>query len=307
MPPPGAGEVLLRTLWLSLDPYMRGRMSDAPSYAAPVEIGGVMEGGTVSEVVASQQRRLRGRRHRARPHRLADPCGLERQGPAQARSGARAGLDRARRARHAGHDRLYGLARHRQAASRARRVVVAAASGAVGSVVGQIAQDQGRARGRHRRRRRASAATSRTNSASTPASITARRISPSGSRRPARTASTSISRMSAARCSRRCFRCSTPFARMPVCGLISQYNATVAAGGPNWRAAVHARDADQAAHHPRLHRQRFRRAPRGLPARHGGWLKRGPRQVSRGRRRWARATRRRPSSGCCAARISASG
>src|SRR6201996_3305891 len=52
-PTPGQGEVLLRTIWLSLDPYMRGRMSDAPSYAAPVPIGGVMEGETVSEVVAS--------------------------------------------------------------------------------------------------------------------------------------------------------------------------------------------------------------------------------------------------------------
>ena len=39
---PGAGQMLLRTLWLSLDPYMRGRMSDAPSYAKPVGIGDVM-------------------------------------------------------------------------------------------------------------------------------------------------------------------------------------------------------------------------------------------------------------------------
>src|SRR5712664_3547302 len=52
-PTPSVGEVLLRTIWLSLDPYMRGRMSDGPSYAAPVPIGGVMEGGTVSEVAAS--------------------------------------------------------------------------------------------------------------------------------------------------------------------------------------------------------------------------------------------------------------
>ncbi|MBD5634085.1 MAG: NADP-dependent oxidoreductase [Candidatus Eremiobacteraeota bacterium] len=48
------GEVLLRTIYLSLDPYMRGRMSDAKSYAAPVEVGGVMVGGTVGEVVASE-------------------------------------------------------------------------------------------------------------------------------------------------------------------------------------------------------------------------------------------------------------
>ncbi|HXJ43076.1 MAG TPA: NADP-dependent oxidoreductase [Bryobacteraceae bacterium] len=47
------GEVLLRTLYLSLDPYMRGRMSDAPSYAEPVKIGEVMVGSTVSEVMES--------------------------------------------------------------------------------------------------------------------------------------------------------------------------------------------------------------------------------------------------------------
>ena len=48
------GEVLLRTIFLSLDPYMRGRMSDAKSYADPVQIGEVMVGGTVSEVIASR-------------------------------------------------------------------------------------------------------------------------------------------------------------------------------------------------------------------------------------------------------------
>lgn len=53
MPTPGAGEVLLRTIYLSLDPYMRGRMNDAKSYAAPVELGTVMEGGTVAEVLES--------------------------------------------------------------------------------------------------------------------------------------------------------------------------------------------------------------------------------------------------------------
>lgn len=51
---PGEGEVLTRTLFLSLDPYMRGRMSAAKSYAKPVELGEVMTGGTVGEVVASR-------------------------------------------------------------------------------------------------------------------------------------------------------------------------------------------------------------------------------------------------------------
>ena len=53
IPEPGEGEVLNRTIYLSLDPYMRGRMSDRESYAAPVELGSVMVGGAVSQVVKS--------------------------------------------------------------------------------------------------------------------------------------------------------------------------------------------------------------------------------------------------------------
>jgi NADPH-dependent curcumin reductase len=53
VPKPGPREVLVRVIYLSLDPYMRGRMRDAASYAAPVGIGEVMTGGTVGEVVQS--------------------------------------------------------------------------------------------------------------------------------------------------------------------------------------------------------------------------------------------------------------
>ncbi len=53
IPTPAEGQVLLRTMWLSLDPYMRGRMSDEPSYSPPVELGAVMVGGTVSRVETS--------------------------------------------------------------------------------------------------------------------------------------------------------------------------------------------------------------------------------------------------------------
>jgi NADPH-dependent curcumin reductase CurA len=53
IPSPQEGEMLLRTEFLSLDPYMRGRMSDTPSYAPPVGIGEVMVGGTVAQVVTS--------------------------------------------------------------------------------------------------------------------------------------------------------------------------------------------------------------------------------------------------------------
>ena len=54
IPTPADGQMLLRTEFLSLDPYMRGRMSAAPSYAPPVEIGAVMVGGTVAEVMESK-------------------------------------------------------------------------------------------------------------------------------------------------------------------------------------------------------------------------------------------------------------
>ena len=54
LPVPADGQVLLRTVYLSLDPYMRGRMSDAASYAPPVELGEVMVGGTVCIVEQSQ-------------------------------------------------------------------------------------------------------------------------------------------------------------------------------------------------------------------------------------------------------------
>src|SRR5438046_9824065 len=53
VPSPGEGEFLCRTIYLSLDPYMRGRMNDVKSYAQPAELGKPMVGGAVSEVIAS--------------------------------------------------------------------------------------------------------------------------------------------------------------------------------------------------------------------------------------------------------------
>ncbi|MEX0285175.1 MAG: NADP-dependent oxidoreductase [Paracoccaceae bacterium] len=53
VPTPGEDEVLVRVHYMSLDPYMRGRMDDAKSYSAPVPIGGTMEAGGVGEVIAS--------------------------------------------------------------------------------------------------------------------------------------------------------------------------------------------------------------------------------------------------------------
>ncbi len=109
LPAPGEGQVLLRTIWLSLDPYMRGRMSEGPSYAAPVPIGGVMEGGTVCEVIASNNPSFaKGDIVLAhigwQTHALSDARDL------QGRSETGTGLDRRGRARHARHDRLCGAA-----------------------------------------------------------------------------------------------------------------------------------------------------------------------------------------------------
>lgn len=54
MPTPGEGEVLVKSLYLSVDPYMRGRINQAKSYAANVQIGEVMVGGVIAEVAASK-------------------------------------------------------------------------------------------------------------------------------------------------------------------------------------------------------------------------------------------------------------
>src|SRR5215472_12409660 len=58
VPSPGEGQFLVRSLYLSVDPYMRGRMNDAPSYAPPVQIGEVMTGGVVGRVMESRHPRF---------------------------------------------------------------------------------------------------------------------------------------------------------------------------------------------------------------------------------------------------------
>jgi hypothetical protein len=53
LPAPGPGEVQVRNSWMTVDPYMRGRMNDVKSYAPPFQLGEAMQGGAVGEVVAS--------------------------------------------------------------------------------------------------------------------------------------------------------------------------------------------------------------------------------------------------------------
>src|SRR5438128_4067144 len=142
VPTPGAGEVLLRTIWLSLDPYMRGRMSDGPSYAQPVPIDGVMEGGTVSEVIASNNPSFaKGdivlSRAGWQTHAISDGKALVKIDPKIAPVSTAVGV-----LGMPGMTAYTGLLDIGQPKS-GETVVVAAASGAVGSAVGQIAKIKG--------------------------------------------------------------------------------------------------------------------------------------------------------------------
>jgi NADPH-dependent curcumin reductase len=139
---PGDGQVLLRTIWLSLDPYMRGRMSEAASYATPVPIGGVMEGGTVSEVIASNNAAFKKgdivlSRAGWQTHAISDGKGLNKIDPTLAPISTAVGvLGMPGMTAYAG---LLEIGKPK----RGETVVVAAASGAVGSAVGQIAKIKG--------------------------------------------------------------------------------------------------------------------------------------------------------------------
>lgn len=140
--PPAAGQVLLRTLYLSLDPYMRGRMSDGPSYAAPVELGAVMIGGTVARVEASQHPDFRPGdlvlgQNGWQSHALSDGKNLTKLDAAMTHPSLALGV-----LGMPGFTAYMGLLDIGQPKT-GDTVVVAAASGAVGSVVGQIAKLKG--------------------------------------------------------------------------------------------------------------------------------------------------------------------
>lgn len=139
---PGPGQVLLKTLWLSLDPYMRGRMSAARSYAKPVEIGDPMVGGTVSRVEVSSHPDFQAGDvvlgySGWQSFALSDGTGLRRLDPAlEPQSLALGVLGMPGMTAYAG---LHEIGRPKPGET----VAVAAASGPVGATVGQIAKLQG--------------------------------------------------------------------------------------------------------------------------------------------------------------------
>ncbi len=142
IPTPGNSELLLQSIYLSLDPYMRGRMNDTKSYAKPVAIGDVMEGGVVAKVVASNNAGFTegdivfgylGWQEYA----LSDGKGLRKLDPSQAPVSTALGI-----LGMPGMTAYTGLANIGKPKS-GEVLVVAAASGAVGSAVGQIAKIKG--------------------------------------------------------------------------------------------------------------------------------------------------------------------
>jgi len=142
IPVPTEGQVLLRTLFLSLDPYMRGRMSDAASYAPPVEIGSVMIGGTVSRVEKSlhldyQAGDLVLSFNGWQDYAVSDGTGLTKLNPQMPQPSLALGV-----LGMPGFTAYMGLLDIGRPQS-GETVAVAAASGAVGSVVGQIAKLKG--------------------------------------------------------------------------------------------------------------------------------------------------------------------
>ncbi len=142
MPEPGPGQMLLRTIYLSLDPYMRGRMNAGPSYAPPVEVGGVLEGEAVGEVVRSNLADYRNgdivvARAGWQEYALSEGQGVRKVDPALGPISYALGvLGMPGMTAYAG---LLNIGQPRPGET----LVVAAASGAVGSVVGQIGKIKG--------------------------------------------------------------------------------------------------------------------------------------------------------------------
>lgn len=142
IPEPAEGEILLKVLYLSLDPYMRGRMNAGRSYAKPVEIGTVMEGGTVARVMRSRHPDFRDGDYVLshsgwQSYALSSGADLRKLDPAAAPLSTALGI-----LGMPGFTAYAGLLTIGKPKA-GETVVVAAASGAVGSAVGQIARIKG--------------------------------------------------------------------------------------------------------------------------------------------------------------------
>ncbi len=139
---PRQGEVLVKNLWLSLDPYMRGRMSDAKSYAKGVDIGELMVGQTVGEVIESKHASFKPGDH------VLTGLGWQLAGCAAGAELVKVDGQRAPLSYYLGLLGMPGMTAYFGMKDIGQpqpgeTVVVSAASGAVGSVVGQLAKIAG--------------------------------------------------------------------------------------------------------------------------------------------------------------------
>jgi NADPH-dependent curcumin reductase len=222
LPSPGEGEILCRTIWLSLDPYMRGRMNDVKSYTAPVELGQPMVGGTVSEVVESRHPGFATgdvvlgyggwqTYHVARAGATPGPFGPLKLDPQAAPISTALGV-----LGMPGMTAYVGLLDLGQPKA-GETVVVSAAAGAVGSIVGQLAKLKG-----------------------------CRAVGVAGAQAKCDyvvkelgfDACVSYFDNVGGDVLTTVLRLVNPFARIPLCGLISQYNATELPPGPNMGAVL---------------------------------------------------------------------
>jgi NADPH-dependent curcumin reductase CurA len=142
IPELGEGEILNRTIYLSLDPYMRGRMSDRASYAAPSELGKVIGGSTVSQVVKSNHSQF------AVGDFVVGYDGWQAYGISKGETLRKLDPDRIPISYALGITGMPGMTAYCALLDIGKpktgeTVVVSAASGAVGSVVGQIAKLKG--------------------------------------------------------------------------------------------------------------------------------------------------------------------
>jgi NADPH-dependent curcumin reductase CurA len=142
IPVPKAGEALVRSCFLSLDPYMRMRMSDLPSYAPKVELGDVMVGGAVGQVIESNAPRLKA------GDWVTGPIGWQRYGALPVERLRRIDKPVAPLSAYLGILGMPGVTAwvglHLLGALEpGQTLVVSAASGAVGSAVGQLARLRG--------------------------------------------------------------------------------------------------------------------------------------------------------------------
>ena len=233
LPAPKDGEMLCRTIYLSLDPYMRGRISGVKSYAKGVDPGELMVGGTVGEVMESKHPSFKPGDFVQgydgwQTHAVSNGAGVRKLDPAQAPISTALGV-----LGMPGMTAYVGLLDIGQPKP-GETVVVSAASGAVGAVVGQLAKLQGcRAVGIAGSKDKCEyvvnelgfdACVNYKTDALVPALSAA---CPKGIDVYFENVGGDVTEA--------VMQLLNPFSRIPLCGLISMYNATSPAPGPSWR------------------------------------------------------------------------